>query len=76
MKELSAFVKAKRKQAGLTQVEFAERAGVALPVLRKIEQGKQNLNLSVVNRVLHMFGHILAPVSKRELDSTDTNSHP
>jgi y4mF family transcriptional regulator len=74
MKDLSTFVKSKRKEAGLTQVEFAEKAGVALTVVRKIEQGKQNMNLAVVNQVLNMFGHILAPVSMRELDTTETKN--
>lgn len=32
---LSNFVKQKRKEAHLTQEEFAERAGVALTVVRK-----------------------------------------
>jgi len=43
MKSLGNFLKEKRKQAGLTQLAFAERAGVALTVIRKIEQGKGNL---------------------------------
>ena len=52
---------------GERQEEFAERAGVALTVVRKIEQGKENLNLEKVNQVLSMFGHTLAPVNTREL---------
>ena len=64
---LSKFLKTRRKEAGLTQEEFAERAGVALTVVRKIEQGKENLNLEKVNQVLKMFGHELAPVSIKEL---------
>jgi y4mF family transcriptional regulator len=63
LKTLEAFVKNRRKEAGLTQEEFAERAGVALTVIRKIEQGKGNLQLEKVNQVLKMFGHVLAPVS-------------
>jgi y4mF family transcriptional regulator len=59
---LADFVKEKRKKAKLSQEEFAERAGVALTVVRKIEQGKGNLNLEKVNQVLKMFGHELAPV--------------
>lgn len=66
MKSLSEFVKKRRKEAGLTQEEFAERAGVALTVIRKIEQGKANLNLEKVNQVLLMFGHVLAPVAAKE----------
>ena len=60
--ELSDFVKLRRKEVNLTQQEFAERAGVALTVIRKIEQGKTNLNMEKVNQVLAMFGHKLAPV--------------
>ena len=67
MKTLAQFVKDKRKEANLTQEEFAERAGVALTVIRKIEQGKENLNLEKVNRVLKMFGHLLAPISSKDL---------
>jgi len=64
MSELSSFVKTRRKQLGLTQEEFAEKAGVALTVIRKIEQGKENLSLSKVNHVLHMFGHTLGPIKE------------
>ncbi len=62
MSELSDFVKTRRKQLGLTQEEFAEKAGVALTVVRKIEQDKENLSLSKVNQVLMMFGHSIGPV--------------
>lgn len=59
---LSEFVKQKRKEAGLTQPEFADKAGVALTVIRKIEQGRTNLSMEKVNIVLSMFGHTLGPV--------------
>jgi len=72
MKRLSEFVKKRRKEAGLTQEEFAERAGVALTVVRKIEQGKTNLNMDKVNLVLKMFGHELAAVSTKELTSSES----
>jgi len=67
MKNLSDFVKERRKEVNLTQEEFAERTGVALTVLRKIEQGKTNLNMAKVNLILQMFGHELAPVNSKEL---------
>ena len=67
MKQLATFVKERRKEVNLTQKEFAERAGVALTVVRKIEQGKTNLNMDKVNLILNMFGHELAPVSIKEL---------
>ena len=67
MKPLASFVKERRKEVNLTQEEFAERAGVALTVIRKIEQGKTQLNLDKVNLVLRMFGHELAPVPSKDL---------
>ena len=70
MMTLAEFVKEKRNEVKLTQEAFAERAGVALTVIRKIEQGKENLNLEKVNQVLKMFGHTLAPVNARELSLT------
>lgn len=66
MSELSDFVKNRRKQMNLTQEEFAEKAGVALTVIRKIEQGKENLSLSKVNQVLHLFGHVLGPIKEND----------
>ena len=65
---LSNFVKQKRKEAHLTREEFAERAGVALTVVRKIEQGKENLSLAKVNQVLLMFGSKLIPMSTKEVE--------
>lgn len=65
---LAAFIKVKRKEAKLTQQEFADRAGVALTVMRKIEQGKENLSLAKVNQVLMMFGSKLAPVNHKEIE--------
>ena len=67
MISLSEFVKERRKEVNLTQEEFAEKTGVALTVIRKIEQGKTNLNMDKVNLVLQMFGSELAPVNTREL---------
>ena len=66
---LADFVKKRRKQAGLTQEEFAMKTGVALTVIRKIEQGKENLSLSKVNQVLKMFGHILGPITENSYAS-------
>lgn len=65
---LEDFVKQKRKDANLTQEEFAERAGVALTVVRKIEQGKENLSLAKVNQVLLMFGSKLIPMNSKEIE--------
>jgi len=76
METLANFVKQKRKEAGLTQEDFALKAGVALTVIRKIEQGKGNLNLEKANQVLKMFGHELAPFNSKELLQADENLQP
>lgn len=69
MSRLAHFVKERRKKLKLTQVEFAQKAGVGLTVIRKIEQGKDNLSLSKVNEVLLMFGHELQPVNLKDATS-------
>lgn len=69
MSELSDFVKTRRRQVGITQQELSEKAGVALTVIRKIEQGKENLSLSKVNQVLHMFGHTVGPINENHATS-------
>jgi len=64
---LSRFIKERRKAAGLTQPELAQKAGVGLRFIRELEQGKQTLRMDKVNQVLKLFGHRLAPiVSNRE----------
>jgi y4mF family transcriptional regulator len=67
MKTIASFVKERRLEVHLTQQEFADKAGVALTVIRKIEQGKTNLNLDKVNHVLSMFGHVLGPIEKNQV---------
>lgn len=68
MEKLSTFLKTRRKEVNLTQQEFADRVGVALTVIRKIEQGKTNLNMTKVNLVLGMFGHELAVVKTADFE--------
>jgi DNA-binding XRE family transcriptional regulator len=53
------FVSERRRAAGLTQVQFAEKTGIALTVVRKIEQGKTNINLNGLLEVLSMFNHTI-----------------
>ena len=40
MKKIAQFIKESRKQAGLTQEEFALRSGLGLRFVRELEQGK------------------------------------
>lgn len=59
---LTVFVKEKRKELGLTQVQLADKAGVGLRFIRELEQGKSSLQMDKVNQVLILFGYELGPV--------------
>jgi len=59
---LSAFVKGKRKESGLTQQSLADKAGVGLRFIRELERDKPSLRMDKVNQVLMLFGHELGPV--------------
>ncbi|MDE6279154.1 MAG: helix-turn-helix transcriptional regulator [Paramuribaculum sp.] len=61
MTELSKYVKEKRKEFGLTQVELSQKSGVGLRFLRELEQGKETLRLDKVNQVLKLFGAEMLP---------------
>jgi y4mF family transcriptional regulator len=58
---IALFVKKKRKETKLTQVELATKAGVGLNFVRDLEQNKKTLRIDKVNDVLILFGHELAP---------------
>lgn len=59
---LSQFIKQKRKQTHLTQLELSRKAGVGLRFVRDLEQGKETLRLDKVNQILALFGHEIGPV--------------
>ena len=67
MTRLAAFVKAKRKQYGLTQEELSRKSGVGLRFIRELEQGKQTLRMDKVNQVLCLFGAELGPMEGERL---------
>ena len=66
---LNEYVKTKRKSLGLSREEFAQKAGVGLRFLRKLEQGKETLKMDKVNQVLKLFGMQLgvAPMDRTNL---------
>lgn len=65
-KNLRNFLKQKRKEFHLTQVELASKGGVGLRFIRDMEQGKKTLRLDKVNQVLALFGYVMAPVDCRD----------
>jgi y4mF family transcriptional regulator len=58
---IGKYVKAERKKLGLTQEEFALRAGLGLRFVRDLEQGKETVRLDKVNQALQMFGMEAVP---------------
>lgn len=56
MNNIGQYIKEQRKKAGLTQEEFAIRAGLGLRFVRELEQGKETVRLDKVNQALGMFG--------------------
>lgn len=65
MTQLAKYVKAKRKEYGLTQVDLSKKSGVGLRFVRELEQGKEILRLDKVNQVLALFGAEMLPSKNR-----------
>ena len=66
MNTIANFIKQKRKEAGLTQEEFAIRSGLGLRFVRELEQGKETVRMDKVNQALAMFGMVAVPGRKDE----------
>ncbi|MDE7461091.1 MAG: helix-turn-helix transcriptional regulator [Paramuribaculum sp.] len=63
---LAKYIKANRKEFGLTQVDLSQKSGVGLRFVREMEQGKETLRLDKVNQVLALFGAEMAPMKLSE----------
>lgn len=66
MSAISKFIKKKRREAGLTQEEFAIRSGLGLRFVRELEQGKETVRMDKVNQALSMFGMETVPGKRDE----------
>ena len=66
MNTIAEWIKQKRKEAGLTQEEFAIRSGLGLRFVRELEQGKETVRMDKVNQALAMFGMQTVPGRKGE----------
>ena len=70
MNPIGEYVKRRRREAGLTQEEFALRSGLGLRFVRELEQGKETVRMDKVNQALSMFGMEAVPgKKKREEDN-------
>ena len=66
MSTIVEYIKQERIKAGLTQEEFAMRAGLGLRFIRELEQGKETVRLDKVNQALAMFGMMTVPGKMEE----------
>lgn len=62
--KIAKFIKENRKEAGLTQEEFAMRSGLGLRFIRELEQGKETVRMDKVNIALSMFDMEAVPGRK------------
>ena len=61
MSIIGKYIKQRRREAGLTQEEFALRSGLGLRFVRELEQGKETVRMDKVNIALNMFGMEAVP---------------
>ena len=74
---ISLQIRELRKKQGLTQVEFAKRAGVGLRFLRELENGKRTIRMDKLMQVLDFLGYHLElkrtePQHSYKHDDTDS----
>lgn len=67
---VGAFVRARRRAAGLTQRQLAELVGTGTRLISDLENDKPTLRLDAVNRVLAAFGKRLGVVDRPREDLT------
>ena len=61
---ISKLLKNRRKHLGMNQEEFATQVGVALRLVRKLEQGHRNVKLEKVDTIMEFLGYELVPIRK------------
>ncbi len=64
MNNISAVVKALRKQHNMTQEELCLKSGLGLRFIRDLEQGKASVRLDKVNQLLDLFNYEMTPTPK------------
>lgn len=68
---MAAFIKEYRKSTGMTQLEFSKAVGVALTVIRGLEQNQdKGYNVRSVNKILEYFDCELGPVRKMSTNNS------
>ncbi len=66
VKEIGLQIKNRRKELRITQPHLAELAGISTNTLYKLERGKCNPSLDVLNRVAEVLGmELMLEIKKR-----------
>lgn len=65
---IAEFVREKRKEYGLTQLDLSMKTGVGIRFVRELEAGKPTIRLDKANQVLALFE---AEVGVRAKDGTE-----
>ena len=72
---ISSQIKKLRKSNGLTQIEFAKRAGVGLRFLRELENGKMTVRIDKLRQVLDFLGYHLELKRNEYLHTTNNEKN-
>ena len=64
-KSLAYFVKSKRTELGMTQIEFAKKFNLSLRALRSVEQGNTNVMFNHIEKILLTLGYEFVPSELR-----------
>jgi HTH-type transcriptional regulator / antitoxin HipB len=73
MQDLSAVIRGRRLELGLTQLALATRAGVSRDWLNQLEKGKTNVDLSLVLRLIEALGLRLDLISDGDAPSVEAS---
>ncbi|MEA3490630.1 MAG: helix-turn-helix domain-containing protein [Campylobacterota bacterium] len=57
--QIATTVKQRRKELGLEQVDLCEMADIGSTTLSKLEQGKANITLESLEKLLNVLGLVL-----------------
>jgi len=70
--DIGRFLRARRKERGITQAELARHAEVSYTLVNRIENGDMNVQAVSLNKVLGVFGYRIGPVPRdRSVEESD-----
>lgn len=67
-KKLYQIIRIRRRQLGMTQMEFAKKAGISQGLISKLDNNKIDPNFSLIIQMLDALGFTLTVGYKMEAD--------